>query len=505
MIMDRSRKHTEELRARAVKVRIKVIGAGDAGCRSAETLARVFSGLDSGSRPMFRAERAAKNLSFAAVNTDAAGLEKCSLNETLQVGLKLTHGLSAGGDPQVGRVAGQQSSEDLRELVKAVEVVVVLAGLGGGTGTGVAPLICRLARDQGACAVALVEMPFDFEGQKRRLHAQEGYEALRSESDAVVAISKDKLFQTVDGRAGVAEAVRRVTELQAQAVAGLLGLTDGNVVALEFASLKAALKKSRLQTVFGFGIGRGEKMHSQAVESLLAGPMMDKGRHLENADEMIVSVTGGSSTTEEDVREVLAQMGRRVSGRAHVIFSANATESEAKELTVAVFASSGSWRGVSQRFWGRGMTLGEAAPRAVTCAPAGRAWEPVAETATNHESNVTLRPKGTEIRSETPVIRINAGSTGSVETPQSPMRVNSPPPCEVVVSSEAGASVAQVSAEDRGEKIVSPPPRGKPKFEQAQLPLELEETRGRFTQSAPTILNGEDLDIPTYLRRGLKL
>ncbi|GEM_PF-3505783 len=507
MIMERSRKNSEQLKARAVKVRVKVIGVGDAGCRSAETLARIFSSAEVENRPMFRGERAAKNLSFAAVNTDAASLEKCALNGTLQVGLKLTHGLNAGGDPQVGRVAGQQSSEDLRELVRASDVVVVLAGLGGGTGTGVAPMVCRLARDQGACAVALAEMPFDFEGQKRRLHAQEGYEALRCESDAVVAIPKDKFFQSVEGRGGVLEAVRRVTELQAQAVAGLLGLTDGNVTMLEFASLKAALKKSRLQTVFGFGVGRGEKRHSQAVESLLASPMLDKGRQLENADEMIVSVTGGASLTEEDAQEVLTQMGRRLTGRAHLIFSANATETEANELTVAVFGSSGSWRAVSARFVGRGMTLGEVAPRGVTYAPAGKTAAMASASsgdAANLESAAANGETSTETRGGGHGVRINAGSTGTIGTPQPVDRI--PQPIRDTVPVVAPKAVAPTESE-QGETIKAPAvgQKGDAKFEQGQLPLELEAAQSRFTQSEPTILNGEDLDVPTYLRRGMKV
>jgi cell division protein FtsZ len=504
MIMDRSRRNAEQLKARAVKVRIKVIGVGDAGSRAAESLARIFSAADVENRPMLRAERAAKNLSFAAVNTDAASLEKCALNETLQVGLKLTHGLSAGGDPQVGRVAGQQSAEDLRELVKASDIVVVLAGLGGGTGTGVAPMVCRLARDQGACAVALAEMPFDFEGPKRRLHAQEGFEALRSESDAVIAIPKDKFFQAVEGSAGVAEAVRRVTELQAQAVAALLGLADGNVMPLEFATLKAALKKSRLQTVFGFGVGRGEKKHSQAVEALLASPMLDKGRLLDKADELLLSITGGAGLKEEDAQQVLELMGRRVSGRAHVIVSVNATEVEANELTVAVFGSSGSWRSIPTRAMGRGVTLGDAAPRGVTNAPAGSAASigvELANDATASSGQTTVTTQKAETCERSNGARINAGSTGTIGTPQPVIIKNnggSMPPTELTEKAETVSETAS-------SKVAGKKPRGNDKSEQGQLPLELEQPRGQFTQVEPTVFNGEDLDVPTYLRRGMKV
>lgn len=505
MIMDRSRQNAEQLKARAIKVRIKVIGVGDAGSRAAESLARIFSAADVENRPMFRAERAAKNLSFAAVNTDAASLEKCALSETLQVGLKLTHGLSAGGDPQVGRVAGQQSADDLRELVKASDIVVVLAGLGGGTGTGVAPMVCRLARDQGACAVVLAEFPFDFEGQKRRLQAQEGYEALRCESDAVVAIPKDKFFQAVEGSAGVLEAVRRVTELQAQAVAALLGLADGNVSPLEFATLKAALKKSRLQTVFGFGVGRGEKKHSQAVEALLASPMLDKGRLLDKADELLLSITGGAGLKEEDAQQVLELMGRRVNGRAHVIFSVNATEVEANELTVAVFGSSGSWRSIPTRTMGRGVTLGDAAPRGVTNAPAGNTATIGADLANGaaNSNAATLTSGGYQPESQERGNggRIDAGSTGTIDMPHPVIIKNN----GVAMPSTKPNEQTEAVFETGHAKPSMKKPRPDDKSEQGQLPLELEQPRGQFTQVEPTVFNGEDLDVPTYLRRGMKV
>jgi cell division protein FtsZ len=510
--MERSRQAGDEFKARAVKVRIKVVGIGDAGCKSAESLARLFSSAkpDGDWKPLFHEEDALRNLSFAAVNTDAGSLEKCSLSETLQLGVRLTHGLSAGGDPQVGRVAAQQAAEDLRGLIKASDLVVVLAGLGGGTGTGAAPLLARLARDQGACTLAAVEMPFDFEGQKRRQYAMEGYEALRSEADAVISIPKDKLFQSVDGRAGVLEAFRRATQLQAQIVAGLLGVSSGGVLRVEFATLKAALRKSRLLTTFGYGVGRGEKKHRQAVESLLGSPLLEKGRQLENADELIVGVTGGDWLKCEDVDELLTQLRRQGAGRARILAAASAMRSAADEISVAVFASSGSWRAAppKTRFAGS-VTLSAAAPRVTTEAVAGRIELQVHPQHSECPARVEGHHTGgdeLDASSQTAgtgrVVRINAGSTGTINaslTAEQPAKIRS-------WDGTATASVEEVKSV-RKTAVNAPAGERSAKggvWEQGSLPLEAQ-SKGKFTGDEPLLLNGEDLDLPTYQRRGVKL
>ena len=401
----------------SARTRLKVFGVGGAGCNAVGQIASAIAG---------QADHPLAGIELVAVNTDLQALAGITGAEHVQIGSAITRGLGAGGDMELGLRAAQQNTERLEAIAQNTGLVFVVAGLGGGTGTGAAPVVARVAKEQGALVVAFALLPFGFEGDRRRQQALAGLEQLRAHADAVICIPNDKLFKVAGENAQALEAFQRGNELIATGVQAFWQLlARKGLINVDFADLRAALGTKHSDGIFSFGTATGSEKVRDAGKALMENPLLDNGEILGKADAVLISVLGGPDLTLADVQRAVEPISRLAS-HARITMGAAIEEAHRDRLTITVIATSNSL------------------PRRV--AP-------------------TVAPR--------PVI-------GRQIAPR-PMPVSAPVPVE------------------------SKSPTGKKESpKQENLPLE-GISRGRFEKSEPTLYNGEDLDVPTYIRRGISL
>jgi|YelNatPaOPRAMG01_1025707.scaffolds.fasta_scaffold02533_5 cell division protein FtsZ len=394
------------------KYRFKIFGVGGAGGNIVQRLA-------GGGEPVLA------GIELLAVNTDAQALESLSGVETLPIGSAVTHGLSAGGDVEVGMRAAQQDFDRLTAAGQGVDVVFLAAGLGGGTGTGAAPVVARAAKEQGALVLAFVALPFTFEGDRRRQQALVGLDQLKAQADAVIAIPNDKLFRLVGENASVVEAFRQCDEIVISGVRAVWQLlARKGLINLDFGDLRATLGAKHSDGIFSHGTGRGADKAKEAVKALLEHPLLEGGEALAKADGVLVSILGGPDLTLADVQRTVEPISKHAS-RAQVIMGAAIDEAYREQLAVTVIAAGGASR------------------------------RPVAA------ARPVLPPRPGVI----PVVR------------PAPVAAAAPP-------AEPKKELAQPKQETLGLENV---------------------TKGRFEKGEPTVYDGENLDIPTFLRQGVRL
>lgn len=363
--------------------RVLVMGLGGGGCN---VVARMAEAWTAGPEQVL-------------VHTDAQALEAYE-GRALRVliGQELTHQLGAGGDPAVGKLAAEADADKLRELLVGTEVVFLVVTLGGGTGTGAAPVIARLAREAGATTIVLATLPFEFEGQARRRQAEEGLEHLRSQADLVVAVPNEHLLSLVDTRAGLLEAFCKTDRMLGVAVQALWKLlTRAGIINLDLADLRRLVEHSNGHCTFGYAEASGPRKGADVVEELMNSSLPDVKSLLARAEAILINIVGGPDLTLVEVREMVS--GLTAHSRADVRTFIGATlEEEWKNRVALIVLVAEEWAG----------------------APAG------------HRAPATAHP-----------VQPNLD------------------------------------------------------FEPAE--------KGRFRDVDPTVFQGENLDIPTYLRRGVKL
>ncbi len=421
-----------ELSALAGKtVSMKVIGVGGAGCNALAHIAR--SGL--------------QQVDCVAVNTDAKALEACPAPVKHVLGARITRGLGAGGDPERGRAAAEDDREVLARYCAGADVVFVVAGLGGGTGTGAAPLLAELARSAGALALGMVVLPFDCEGARRQRQALLGLHQLKEAADSVICLPNQKLLAMVADKTSVLEGFGLAHELLARGVRGIWRLlAQPGLINADFADVCAVTRARHAEAALATAEAQGEGRAKDLVEKLLRHPLMDEGRALNDAASVLVSLVGGPDLSLADVNGFMEQINRHCE-HAHIILGAAIDEAFASRLAVTVLSS-------------RHAAKGEAAA--------------VAESA----ADIPLSALDPEF--------VPAGSASRPADRHIP-------------------SAPVLTPDNAGHMLQNLPPRARKraiKMVQGQLPLEII-SRGRFERSEPTIRSGQNLDVPTYLRRNL--
>jgi cell division protein FtsZ len=378
----------------------------------------------------------------------------------VQIGARITRGFSAGGDADLGRAAAEQDADQLRDLFQGVELVFVVAGLGGGTGTGAAPVVARLAKEAGALVLALVTLPFEFEGTRRQLQAADGLEALRASADGIISLPNQKVLQMLDERTRAVDAFKITNDLLAEGVRGIWRLlTCDGLIKIDFADLAHVLRGSHAASVFATAEAQGPSRAREAVEKLLASPLIEGGQSLAQADDVLVSILGSPDLTMAEINQVMEQV-RRHGEQAHLIIGAAIDESLSDHLAVTLIASAGPEGLVSRISSHRGETRSDEAEPAL---PSDR-----------RELHRHLLDPG--------------------ETSRPRSRFVAPPPD--LSEEQKREMLAQQGTPGRGRRAS--------KWRQGQLPLEII-SRGRFEKSEPTLYRGQDLDVPTYVRRGVAL
>jgi len=417
---------TEVLADRSIA--IKLIGVGGAGSNAVDRL------------KMENLER----LQMAVINTDYQALSSSPVQDKVLIGTSVTRGLGAGGDPDLGREAAEADREKVGSIVKGCDLVFLIAGMGGGTGSGAAPIVAEVASEAGALVIAFVTMPFTFEGGRRVKQAEEGLIALRRSCDAVIPLPNDMLLQEAEDGETALDSFARADEWIGRAVRSIWSMMfRTGLINLDFATLRQAFYQRGGKTLFGLGNGSGENAVADAIESLKLCPLLHTPEFSRKADRILVNIVGGTDLTLPKVNEIMTAVTEQFGRESHVIMGAVIDESLQKQVEVCVLGTTD--------INGRGVT-----PRRQT---------------------VIQKPKT------------------STSLTSFPFEEQQPRPSSTTTSNAAPAAKTETS------KI---PPKSKASQEELFAYGEME-SRGFFDKTDRNLFEGQDLDVPTYLRKGIKI
>jgi cell division protein FtsZ len=300
---------------------IKVIGVGGAGNNAVNRM--VEAGI--------------KNVEFIAVNTDRQALNMSKAGSKIQIGEKLTRGLGAGANPDIGAQAAEESKTEIAEILKGADMVFVTAGMGGGTGTGAAPLVAATAKELGILTIGVVTKPFTFEGKKRLAQAERGIANLKGKVDTLVVIPNDKLLQVIDRKTSIVEAFRMADDILRQGVQGISDLIAvPGLINLDFADVKTIMLN---QGMAHMGIGRasGENRAEDAAKQAIQSPLLETS--IEGARGVIINITGGSDIGLHEANTAAELIQRSADPEANIIFGTVTDDSMGDEIQITVIAT----------------------------------------------------------------------------------------------------------------------------------------------------------------------
>ena len=407
----------------AQKPVVKIFGVGGAGVQLLDTvMGDEFTGA-----------------SFAVIDTDATSLAASSAPVKIQLETKWMRGMGTGGDPERGRALAEEQFSTLKTACEGATVIFILAGLGGGAGSGISSVTARAAKETGALVLAFVTLPFACEGNRRQQQAQEGLGELKAVADGVICLPNQKTFKLIDENTSVLDTFRITSGLLMESVRGVWRLlTRRGLIQIHFEDFRALVHDRHSESVFASIEAAGAGRSREIVEKLLAHPLLDEGRALAEADAVLVSLMGGKDLTMSEVNRVMEQISRQCE-QAQIIMGAAVDETLKNRLCVTVIAT----------------------------------------------KNAAAK---TELSGDATEQTVSRGATARMAAHAMPAALPfTMEQREQLVSRRGG----------RGRKPDS-------KMLQTQLPLAII-SKGRFDKSEPTIHKGEDLDIPTYIRRGVAL
>jgi cell division protein FtsZ len=310
---------------------IKVIGVGGGGSNAVNRM------IDNG----------VKGVDFITVNTDAQALQLTKSEQKLQIGDKLTRGLGAGANPDVGKKAAEESREFILNTLRGSDMVFVTAGMGGGTGTGAAPVIAELAKESGALTVGVVTRPFTFEGRKRSQQAELGIEALKEKVDTLIVIPNDRLLEIVDKKTPMTEAFRIADNVLLQAVQGISDLIAvPGLINLDFADVKTIMTE-RGSALMGIGTSSGENRATEAARKAIMSPLLETS--IDGARGVIMNITGGSNLSLYEVNEAAEIVIAACDPEVNMIFGAIIDDDMREDIKVTVIATGFEHKPVTRR------------------------------------------------------------------------------------------------------------------------------------------------------------
>lgn len=300
---------------------IKVVGIGGGGVNAVNRMIEV--GL--------------KGVEFIAINTDAQALLMSDADVKLDVGRELTRGLGAGADPEVGKKAAEDHEEEIQEVLRGSDMVFVTAGEGGGTGTGGAPVVARIARSMGALTVGVVTRPFSFEGRRRSDQADAGIEALRAEVDTLIVIPNDRLLSMADRSVSALDAFHSADQVLLSGVQGITDLiTTPGLINLDFADVKSVMQGAG-SALMGIGSARGEDRAVQAAELAISSPLLEAS--IDGAYGVLISIQGGSDLGLQEINEAARLIHEAAHAEANIIFGTVIDDALGDEVRVTVIAA----------------------------------------------------------------------------------------------------------------------------------------------------------------------
>ena len=302
-------------------VKIRVVGIGGGGCNAVSRMVRDNI----------------QGIQFVAVNTDAQALLRCNVPTRIRIGDKLTRGLGAGGNPTLGAESAEESRDELKEFLRGSDMVFIAAGMGGGTGTGAAPVVAEIAKETGALTVGVVTKPFGFEGARRRKQAEEGAVRLKEKVDTLICIPNDRLLDVCDQKITVDNAFRLADDILRQGITAISDLiTVPGEINLDFADVRAIMSDAGA-ALMAIGYGSGEKRAVDAARKAIQNPLLDVS--IDGARGVLLNVTGGPDLTLYEVNQAAAAVAEMVDSEANIIFGMVTDEKLEHEVKVTVIAT----------------------------------------------------------------------------------------------------------------------------------------------------------------------
>ena len=543
--------------------KVKVLGVGGAGTHAVDRLSR--DGLS--------------GVELLVANTDARALSSSFTAERISLGQALTRGLGAGGDPELGRTAALESSAAVGERLSGASLVVLMVGLGGGTGSGAAPCIVRIAKAQGAHVAVFATLPFSFEGRRRREQALEALDALRREADLVICFENDRMSTVADPASGIEDAFQSVDSLLAQSVRALASMTRRrNVLHSGLDEIAATVAGPRCTALFGYGAADGEERARAAVARAFSNPLLDFKEAVDSIASLWVYVAGGPDMRFSEVQDLMQEVAARIPQEVRLYFGAavdpqmegvvavsllagipwadapDGTQTARASVQAPVLAAAAASLTVGTALQPGIVVPAEPEPDLVPEAEAG--WPPVAF---GDPEPLFVSPPFVSAELPESALFEPAPLGGETDEPvaepeEAPAALRNVPTPPFELSKERRRDAAAVSApKDPVLTFAASEPRSQPEepFWEPVLPLEVETpalgdsfspavdspeqsvsqvqespqeaiarkakenvqeqmrfepvNRGRFEKTDPTIVDGEDLDVPTFLRQRVPL
>jgi cell division protein FtsZ len=453
---------------------IKIVSVGGAGLNALDRI--VLDGLE--------------GAEVLAVNTDVQSLASSVAPHKVQLGRTVTRGLGAGGDPEVGYQAAFESTEEIGEALTGARMIFICTGLGGGTGSGAAPYVAHLAREAGALVLVFATLPFGFEGRRRNAQAREALGRLNEIANAVVCFENDQMGDMVGPQAGIHQAFSKADTTISQSIRSIVNLVQRpGLIRIGFDDLVAALRSPNGRCLFGFGESDSDNRAHDALAQALKSPLMDRGRTLADAARVLVQVAGGPGMTLSEVEIVMKELDRHVSDETQILFGTAVDGRLGDRLSVTIISSFTATADLSQT------------------QPPLSSPPPVLPTLEQPDQS----PPKIEVEPEpVPIEDFHSAETTPIEEPE-PIEVeNVPTPSEESVSSAFEVVDTPEPPVSTPRRKLAPAKEEKVSAEKSmqakQEVLQFEPVnRGRFEKSEPTIVEGEDLDVPTYLRKKIRV
>ena len=440
---------------------IKVVGIGGGGVNAINRMIEV--GL--------------KGVEFIAINTDAQALLMSDADVKLDVGRELTRGLGAGADPEVGKKAAEDHAEEIEEVLKGADMVFVTAGEGGGTGTGGAPVVAKIAKSLGALTIGVVTRPFTFEGRRRANQAESGIGALRDEVDTLIVIPNDRLLSISDRAVSMLDAFRSADQVLLSGVQGITDLiTTPGLINLDFADVKSVMQGAG-SALMGIGSARGEDRAVQAAELAISSPLLEAS--IDGAHGVLLSIQGGSDLGLFEINEAARLVQEAAHPEANIIFGAVIDDALGDEVRVTVIAAGFDGGAPQQRPDDRALGQVQSGGQGRAAAPAQQA---PAQAAPAQQRPAQQAPAQAAPAQQRPAQQAPAQAAPAQQAPAQQV------PAQQVPAQQQAPAQQQPPA----QQPVQQPPAQQPPAQQ------------RPTQAAPprqvTFDDGDDLDVPDFLK-----
>jgi len=445
-------------------IHIKVVGIGGAGSNILDRV--MLDGIEAAE--------------LVAINTDVLSLTASVAAHKVQIGRNLTRGLGSGGDPELGSAAAEEATDEIRSVLQGGNVIFICVGLGGGTGSGAAPIVAQLAKEDNSLVLVFAALPFSFEGRRRCAQAGESLAQLRSIADAVVCFENDRMAEITLPRMGIHEAFAAADLTISQSIRSVASILQRpGLLHIGFDDVCAVLRNGDARALFGFGDAEGENRAHDALARALKNPLMNRGELLEEALHAIVHIRGGTNVTLGEVQIIMEELNRHINDQTHLFMGIGVEPRMGNQLSVSILSA-----------------LGDGSARPVQQVPAKALSSINSVSVQAHGPQALLPPSNPE-----PVPSITSGdpikvTTNEAETAKQELDL---PPSDSEPQKPVSARTGS-KTEPKGQV----PSSRKAEIKQETLQFE-PVSRGRFEKSEPTIIDGQDLDVPTFLRKNLKV